>query len=163
MTSPQIRTLLRAPNIQSSSVVLLFLHVSDRLLNLNMAQIRMVRITLPNIPNNQHGCFWLKLKNILTRLNIRLGQSISHSHLRQRNQSPLYKWKSTDPDPIFYREVDLSDLTSQYAEEIETCRHILKLPDPRDTMLSPLPLFWGWTLKKVNRSLGQEALQLYSP
>ena len=28
----------------------------------------------------------------------------------------------------------MSDLPSQYAEEIEPFRHILKLPDPRDTM-----------------------------
>ena len=40
----------------------------------------------------------------------------------------------TDPDPVFYREVDMSDLPSQYAEDIETFRHILNLSDPRDTM-----------------------------
>ena len=28
--------------------------------------------------------------------------------------------QQTDPDPIFYREVDMSDLPSQYTEEIET-------------------------------------------
>ena len=28
----------------------------------------------------------------------------------------------------------MSDLPSQYADEVETFRHILKLPDPRDTM-----------------------------
>ena len=28
----------------------------------------------------------------------------------------------------------MSDLPSQYAEDIETFRHILNLPDPRDTM-----------------------------
>ena len=37
-----------------------------------------------------------------------------------------------DPDPIFYREVDMSDLPSQYTEDIETFRQILKLSDPRD-------------------------------
>ena len=28
----------------------------------------------------------------------------------------------------------MADLTSQYAEEVETFRHILDLPDPRETM-----------------------------
>ena len=28
----------------------------------------------------------------------------------------------------------MSDLPSQYAEEVETCRQILKLPDPRETL-----------------------------
>ena len=34
-------------------------------------------------------------------------------------------------DPVFYREVDMSNLPSQYAEEVETFRQILDLPDPR--------------------------------
>ena len=37
-------------------------------------------------------------------------------------------------DPVFYREVDMSDLPSQYAEEVETFRQILDLPDPRETL-----------------------------
>ena len=37
-------------------------------------------------------------------------------------------------DLVFYREVDMSDLPSQYAEEFETFRGILDLPDPRETM-----------------------------
>ena len=39
-----------------------------------------------------------------------------------------------DPDPVFYREVDMSNLSPQYTEEIETFRHVLHLPDPRETM-----------------------------
>ena len=39
-----------------------------------------------------------------------------------------------DPDPPYYREVALSDVPSQYAEEVDTFRHILSLPDPRDSM-----------------------------
>ena len=39
-----------------------------------------------------------------------------------------------DPDPRFYREIAMADLPSQYAEEVETFRHILDLPDPRETM-----------------------------
>ena len=37
-------------------------------------------------------------------------------------------------DPVFYREVDMSDLPSQYAEEVETFRQILDLPDARETL-----------------------------
>ena len=33
-----------------------------------------------------------------------------------------------NPDPVFYREVDMSYLLSQCAEEVETFRHILDLP-----------------------------------
>ena len=39
-----------------------------------------------------------------------------------------------DPDPLFYTEVAMADLPSQYAEEVETFRRILDLPDPRETM-----------------------------
>ena len=35
---------------------------------------------------------------------------------------------------FFYREVAMADLPSQYAEEVETFRHVLNLPDPRETM-----------------------------
>ena len=39
-----------------------------------------------------------------------------------------------DPDPPYYREVSLSDVPSQYAEEVDTFRCILSLPDPRESM-----------------------------
>ena len=39
-----------------------------------------------------------------------------------------------DPDPPYYREVALSDIPSQYAEEVDTFRRILSLPDPRESM-----------------------------
>ena len=39
-----------------------------------------------------------------------------------------------DPDPLFYREIAMTDSPSQYAEEVETVRHILNLLDPRETM-----------------------------
>ena len=39
-----------------------------------------------------------------------------------------------DPDPRYYREVALSDVPSQYAEEVDTFRCILSLPDPRESM-----------------------------
>ena len=39
-----------------------------------------------------------------------------------------------DPDSPYYREVALSDVPSQYAEEVNTFRRILSLPDPRESM-----------------------------
>ena len=39
-----------------------------------------------------------------------------------------------DPDLPYYREVALSDIPSQYAEEVDTFRRILSLPDPRKSM-----------------------------
>ena len=36
--------------------------------------------------------------------------------------------------PPYYREVALSDIPSQYAEEVDTFRGILSLPDPRESM-----------------------------
>ena len=35
--------------------------------------------------------------------------------------------------PLYYREVALSDMPSQYAEEVDTFRRILSLPDPRES------------------------------
>ena len=39
-----------------------------------------------------------------------------------------------DPHPPYYREVALSDIPSQYAEEVDTFRRILSLPDLRESM-----------------------------
>ena len=39
-----------------------------------------------------------------------------------------------DPDPLYYMEVALADVPSQYAEEVDTFRRILSLPDPRESM-----------------------------
>ena len=39
-----------------------------------------------------------------------------------------------DPDPPYSREVALSDIPFQYAEEVDTFRLILSLPDPRESM-----------------------------
>ena len=52
-----------------------------------------------------------------------------------------------DPDPMFYREVDMSDLPSQCTEDFETFRHILNFPDPRDSI--PVSSTTVWDLNKV--------------
>ena len=62
--------------------------------------------------------------------------------LEHRHRSPKPSGKSLpdqenpqhDPDPPYYREVALSDIPSQYAEEVDTFRRILRLPDPRDSL-----------------------------
>ena len=36
--------------------------------------------------------------------------------------------------PCYYGEVALADVPSQYAEEVDTFRRILSLPDPRESM-----------------------------
>ena len=59
---------------------------------------------------------------------------------RHRSPKPSRKTHSDhdqpqhDPDPPYYREVALSDIPSQYAEEVDTFRRILKLLDPRESM-----------------------------
>ena len=59
---------------------------------------------------------------------------------RHRSSEPSKKAHSDedqprqDQDPLFYREVALSNVPSQYAEEMETFRTILKLPDNRESM-----------------------------
>ena len=73
----------------------------------------------------------------------------SQSSSSEEDQSSVPVKKSTKPqqkapsepehqqdstNPFFYREVGMSDLPSQYAEEVETFRQILELPDPRETL-----------------------------
>ena len=73
----------------------------------------------------------------------------SQSSSSEEDQSSVPIKKSTKPqqkapseperqqdstDPVFYRVVDMSDLPSQYAEEVETFRQILELRDPRETL-----------------------------
>ena len=39
-----------------------------------------------------------------------------------------------NPDPVFYMEIHMPDLPSQYTEDRETLRQILNLPDRRDSI-----------------------------
>ena len=47
----------------------------------------------------------------------------------------------------------MADLPSQYAEEVETFRHILDLPDPRETMLRSSTSFLGLDDQKGQQEL----------
>ena len=53
---------------------------------------------------------------------------------KPQHKAPSELEHQDSTDPVFYREVDMSDLPSQYAEEVETFRQILDLPDPRETL-----------------------------
>ena len=59
-----------------------------------------------------------------------------------------------DPDPPCYREVALSDVPSQYAEEVDTFRRILSLPDPRESMPRSSTSVMGLDDEKGRQELG---------
>ena len=65
-----------------------------------------------------------------------------------------------DPDPPYYREVALSDILSQYAEEVDTFTRILSFPDPRESMPRSSTSVMGLDDEKGHQELGQEALPL---
>ena len=52
-----------------------------------------------------------------------------------RHRSSKPSGAHSDQDQPYYREVALSDIPSQYAEEVDTFRRIFALPDPRESML----------------------------
>ena len=58
-----------------------------------------------------------------------------------------------DPDPPYYSEVALSGVPSQYAEEVDTFRRILALPDPRESMPRSSTSVMGLDDKKGRREL----------
>ena len=130
-------------------MVPLFLH-GLKMLSPNMAQIRTtVQITIQTSPNNPKRCVWLEPKKHVDKQKHKVqAKYISQSSSSEEYQSSVHMKRSAkpprahseqdqpqhDPDPLFYREVAMADLPSQYAEEVETFRHILHLPDPRKTM-----------------------------
>ena len=54
--------------------------------------------------------------------------------IKNPQKAPEEDQEQDNLDPVFYREVDMSDLPSQYAEKVDTFIHILDLPDARETM-----------------------------
>ena len=64
-------------------------------------------------------------------------QSPEHRHRSPKPSGKSYSDQDHpqhDPNPPYYREVALSDIPSQYAEEVDTFRRILKLPYPRESL-----------------------------
>ena len=79
-------------------------------------------------------------------------QSPEHRHRSPKPSRKSYSDQDHpqhDPDPPYYREVALSDIPSQYAEEVDTFRCILKLPDPRES----LPIYRKGGKCKISRVL----------
>ena len=100
------------------------------------------RILIPNTRNNLKGCV-PKPRSTRTRKNTRferniilrcLQSSVPVKKSAKPQQAPEHDKQQDITDPVFYREVDMSDLPSQYAEKVETFRHILDLPDPRENL-----------------------------
>ena len=56
----------------------------------------------------------------------------------------------------------MSDLPSQYAEEVETFRKILDLPDPRETLPRSATTVLGLDDEKGQQKLRQDVLLLCS-
>ena len=54
--------------------------------------------------------------------------------IKPQHKVPQEPQHQDSTDPVFYREVDMSDLPSQYAGKVETFRQNLDLPDPRETL-----------------------------
>ena len=69
---------------------------------------------------------------------------------------PEHQQDSTDP--VFYREVDMSDLFSQYAEEVETFRQFLELPDRREILPRS-----STTMLELDNKKGQQELKPRGP
>ena len=65
--------------------------------------------------------------------------------------------QQTDPDPIFDKEVVMSDLPLQYAEDIETFKETLNLSDPRDTMPRSSTTILGLDDEKGQQELSPRA------
>ena len=60
--------------------------------------------------------------------------ALTEKPTKPQHKAPQEPEHQDSTDPVFYREVDMSDLPSQYAEEVETFRQILDLRDPRETL-----------------------------
>ena len=63
-----------------------------------------------------------------------------------------------DPNPPYHREVALSDVPSQYTEEVDTFRCILSLPDPRQSMPKS-----STSVMSLDDETGRQELRLRGP
>ena len=110
---------------------------------------------------------------MLTRVDIRSGPDTCHLPQRRISslqpdtgfQSPLGLSQTKTnlnmiQTPPYYRKVALSDVASQYAEEVDSFRRILSLPDPRESMPRYQLQLWVWMMKKAVKSSDLEVLPL---
>ena len=114
-----------------------------------------------------------KAKNILTNENMRYGLNITlklssseedessatiKKPTKPQHKAPSEPEHQDSTDPVFYREVDIFYLPSQYAGEVETFRQILDLPDPRDTLPRS-----STTVLGMDDEIGQQELRPRGP
>ena len=66
-----------------------------------------------------------------------------------------------DPDPPYYREVALSDIPSQYAEEVDTFSEFFPSLTPGSLCLGPQLQSWVWMMRKAVKSSDLEVLPLF--
>ena len=88
-------------------------------------------------------------------------QSPEHRHRSPKPSGKSYTDQDHpqhDPDPPYYREVALSDIPFQYAEEMDTFRRILKLPDPRESLPRSSTAVMGLDDENAGKNLGQDVL-----
>ena len=120
------------------------------------------------------GFHLLNPKNMLIRVGIWSGPGMCH--LSQRSirplppdtglQSPLgLSLTKTNLNmiqtPPYYQEVILSDIPSQYAEEVDTLGAFFPSLTPGSLCLGPQPQLWVWMMKKAVKSSDLEVLPLY--
>ena len=82
---------------------------------------------------------------------------------KPQHKTPQEPEHQDSTDPVFYREVDMSDLPSQYAEEVETFRQILDLPDPRESLPRSSTTVLGLDDENNRRPRGPSAMLPLNP
>ena len=84
--------------------------------------------------------------------------ALSKKPTKPQHKAPREPEHQDSTDPVFYRKVDMSDLSSQYAEEVETFRQIVDLPDPSETLPRS-----STTVLGLDDEKGQEELRPRGP
>ena len=85
---------------------------------------------------------------------------VRHRSSKPSGAAPDQDLPQHDPDPPYYREVALSDVSSQYAEEVDTFRRFFSSLTPGSLCLSPQLPLWAWMMKKAVKSSDLEVLPL---
>ena len=109
-----------------------------------------VQIRTPIIPSlNKH----LDKKKSCTKNVTSSEASVKVKKSSKPKRASSHDTSKSDPDPAFYQEVDMSDLPSQYTENIETFRQFLILPDPRNSMPGSFTTVWALNNVTVQQEL----------
>ena len=71
--------------------------------------------------------------------------------------------RQLSPDPIISREVNISDLPSQYTEDIGKLRQVLNIPEPKDSMPVSSALVMGLNAVAQKQELRPKGLSTFLP